>query len=337
MSFLASFGKAFVPKKAQPHIRTYLFKAGITSEPYDFFGVLFFVAMALTGLVYVVFISPNLSELGALLAGMVTFFSIAGVAFLVIALAMLSCYFYLDVIIYNRTKRIEEILPEYLQLVSTNIKSGLSFEQSLWYAIKPKFGILATEMQLVLKKVMTGHDLSDALLDFGKKYNSHMLRRTMAMLVGELDSGGQIGHIIDDVVKNIKNNHKLKAEMSASAVTYIIFIGAIVIVISPVLFALSYNLLSFIDQFVVKLASSGVSENSPINIQPGAISLVEFQRFSFLSVIIVAVLSSMIVSIVEKGNIRGGLKYIPIFSIGGLVCYFLFSLVLQAIFGSVII
>ena len=40
---MQEFGKAFVPKKAVPHLRRYVLKAGIRQVPYGAFGALFYV------------------------------------------------------------------------------------------------------------------------------------------------------------------------------------------------------------------------------------------------------------------------------------------------------
>ncbi|HLP79064.1 MAG TPA: type II secretion system F family protein [Acidobacteriota bacterium] len=335
MRLLDTFGKAFVPKNAQPHLREYLLKAGISDEPYSFFGGLFFAAMFLTSLAYLGLVYPQLDPENTVYFFLGTFVSFAGIGLILVTFCTAVIYLYLDLVIYRRTGIIEQILPDYLQLVSTNLKSGLPFDRALWMAIKPRFGVLAVEMELVLKRVMTGHDLSDALVEFSMKYESPMVRRAMNLIVGELDSGGKISHIIDGLVTNLKNNQKLKAEMAASVITYMIFIGAIVIVISPALFALSYHLLNFMDTFVLKLSESGASANSPINIRAGSIDVGRFKDFSTWAVVVVSILSSMIVSIIERGNIKSGLKYIPIFLIGSLFCYYIFSLILQSIFGGI--
>jgi len=335
MKLLASIGKAFVPQKIRPHLRSYLLKAGVSSSPYTFFGVLFFIALGLAGIFYAI-ISPYIQPENPLLQFILVFVVFTGLAFFFVAMVIGIMYFYLDTQVFIRTRRIEEILPEYLQLVSTNVKSGLSFEYALWYAIKPKFGVLSLEMHFVLKKVMTGYELADALEDFASKYDSPIIRRSFHLLIGEIESGGKIGYIIDSVVKNLKNNQKMKAEMAASAVTYIIFIGAIVIIISPVLFALSYNLLSFITAFVTKIAASGAaSSGGPFQISAGSLDLGEFRIFSFSAVIVVSLLSSMIVSIIEKGTIRAGLKYIPIFTISSVISYILFTIILTALFSGI--
>ena len=318
-------------------MRNYLLKAGVSTNPYQFFGILFIASMIISGLIYSV-LSPFLQFDNSLAVLAAAFGTFAGVAFVLIAIIIAVIFFYLDMLIYSKTRQIERILPEYLQAVSTNVKSGLSFEYALWYAIKPKFGVLALEMHYLLKKVMTGYELSDALDSFAVKYNSPIIRRTFNLLGGEIESGGKISHIIDTVIKNLKNNQKMKAEMAASAITYIIFIGSIVIIISPVLFALSYNLLTFITSFIAKIsASSAGIADAPFKIAAGAVDLGEFRIFSIFAVVLVAFLSSMIVSIIEKGTIRSGLKYIPIFVVFALISYGLFSFVLSKLFSGIVI
>src|SRR3989338_2152681 len=131
------------------------------------------------------------------------------------------------------------------------LKGGFAFKKSLGVGIKPRFGILANEIALAAKKVMTGTDVDIALNEFAAKYNSSMLKRAMELVVSEIQSGGKVANIIDKVVENLKKTKALKDEMTASVLTYMIFIGAIVIFISPMLFALAYNLLIVISKVAV--------------------------------------------------------------------------------------
>ena len=100
----------------------------------------------------------------------------------------------------------EEKLADYLTFVSTNLKGGMSFENSLWSAIRPEFGLLAEEMGLVSKKVMTGGDLIESLSDFAKKYPSPILRRSMNLITSEIESGGKITEIMDRVIEDLKKS-----------------------------------------------------------------------------------------------------------------------------------
>ena len=229
-------------------------------------------------------------------------------------------------------------MAEFLVLVSTNLKGGLSLEQALWASIRPEFGLLAEEMTLVSKRVMTGSDLTQSLDDFLDKYDSSSLRRNFNLIIGEIESGGKIVKVIDKVVQSLKRTKALRAEMAASTVSYMIFIGAVVIVIAPALFALSFQLLNIIISFTSSLGGSMSSTgamNIPLNFDV-QVDTGNFKVFSVLALATISICSSMIISIIEKGDIKGGLKYIPVFTITSIVLYFISMVVLGNVFGNMI-
>jgi len=335
--FLDEFGKAFVPKRAIPYLRGYLLKAGIKEVPYKFFGALFYLSAIITGIIYIFYIFPLLTKYSQLILLLFSFISWFGIQIFFAALFILLVYFYLDLKIFNRTKKMEEMLPDFLQAVSSNLKGGMSFERSLWESIKPRFSILANEMAEVSKKVMTGYDVDKALHELAEKYDSPMLRRSVDLLVTELEAGGNIANLIDQVVDNLKKTKALKDDMSASAIAYIIFISAIVILIAPLLFSLSFHLLLIIISFLGKLASATNRVQSlPFTFSKIAIEPNNFKIFSVAAISVISIFSSMIVSIVEKGNIKSGLKYIPIYLFGSLIFYFIFMQILGSAFGNII-
>ncbi|MGM5480713.1 MAG: hypothetical protein ACQESC_04610, partial [Nanobdellota archaeon] len=67
-----------------------------------------------------------------------------------------------------------------------------------------------------------------------------------------------------------------------------------------------------------------------------SIDVDDFKRFSIMALATIGICSSMIISIIEKGDIKGGLKYIPAFTVSSIILYFIFMIVLQAVFGGVI-
>ncbi|MFH1682466.1 MAG: hypothetical protein ABIA37_01595, partial [Candidatus Woesearchaeota archaeon] len=90
----------------------------------------------------------------------------------------LILYIVVDYKIYLRKVGIEEVFPDFLQLTSANIRSGMPIDQALWHAIRPNFGVLAKEMADVAKQTMSGTDLEKALQDFAAKYDSTLLKRS---------------------------------------------------------------------------------------------------------------------------------------------------------------
>lgn len=331
--FLEEFGKAFVPKKFIPNLRKYLLKAGFNEVPYKFFGLLFYISAFITTIIFIGFIYPYLKNPQIYKVFMYSFISWFIVQLFFAILFILLVYFYLDIKIYFRTKKMEDQLADFLQVVSSNLKGGMTFERALWAAIKPRFDVLGSEMAKASKKVMTGYDVSKALTELGDKYDSLMLRRTIDLMISEIESGGNVAELIDRLVDNLKETKELKDEMSASSIAYVIFISVIVIAISPLLFALSYHLLVVLLNFVSKIAvATQRVPNLPFIFSKVNIKPADFRLFSIIAIFVISLFSSLIVSIVEKGDMKGGLKYIPIYVFGSITLYLIFMKVLNKLF-----
>ncbi len=339
MAFFDEFGKAFVPDRLRPNLREYFRKAGMNEAPYDLFGVFFFIAMAITSIIFFVYISSWAFSYDSIFAQLVfIFLPFAGLMMLLVIVFALLIYFFVDLIIFNRTLKMESVLPDFLEVVSANLRGGMSFEQSLWAAITPEFSVLADEISLTAKKVLTGTELDIALNEFSKKYDSDLLRRTISLLVSEIKTGGKIADILEKIIVDLKETKKLKAEMATSVISYMIFIGAVVVVIAPGLFALSYNIMDIVSGFTQKLATAtkfGGGGGLPLTFSEVAADTQGFKNFSIVALITISIFSSMIISILEKGNIRAGLKYMPIFIAGSISFYLLFFSVLSSMFGGI--
>ncbi|MAG91770.1 hypothetical protein CMO83_03780 [Candidatus Woesearchaeota archaeon] len=337
--FLEEFGKAFVPKKAIPNLRSYMLKAGFNEVPYRFFGLLFYFSALITTLIFIIFLFPFLNQ------NKFSLIEIYGYAFLgwfliqlfFVTIFVLIIYFFLDFRIYIRTKNMEEQLPDFLQILSANLKGGMTFERALWSAIKPRFDVLGSEMAKASKKVMTGYDTSKALTELSEKYDSPMLRRTVDLIISEVESGGNVAELIDRIVDNLKETKILKQEMAASAIAYVIFISVIVVVISPLLFALSFHLLEVLTNFIDKLSFTTQSVRAlPFAFSKASIETQDFRIFSLIALFVISLFSSLIVAIVEKGEIKGGVKYIPIYVFGAMGFYFLFMKILGSVFTGIV-
>lgn len=335
--FLEEFGKAFVPKSVAPNLRKYLLKAGLNEVPYRFFGILFYASAFITTLVFVVLIYPYLKKFSLFEIYVYSFLGWFIVQLFFATLFIMVIYFYLDLKIYHRTKKMEQQLPDFLQVLSANLKGGMTFENALWAAVKPRFNILGSEMAKASKKVMTGYDMGKALIELADRYDSLMLRRTVDLMISEAESGGNVSKLIDRIVDNLKETKALKDEMSASAIAYIMFISVIVVVISPLLFALSFHLLVLIINFISKISVATQSTTtlpfafSKTNLHPN-----DFKIFSMVAVFVISLFSSLIVSIVEKGDMKGGLKYIPIYVFGSLTLYFIFMKILGTLLSGIV-
>ena len=337
--FLEEFGKAFVPKRVIPSLRSYMLKAGFSEVPYKFFGMLFYFSAIITTMIFILFIFPYISarKYSLALVYLYSFGSWFFVQLFFAAIFIMIIYFYLDLRIYFRTKTMEDQLPDFLEILSANLKGGMTFERALWSAIKPRFKVLSSEMARTSKKVMTGYDLSKALMELSDNYDSLMLKRTVDLIISEVESGGNVAELIDRLVDNLKEIKELKEEMAASAIAYVMFISIIVVVISPLLFALSFHLLKVLVGFVNKLSVTTQNVRAlPFVFSSISVSVNDFRTFSIIALIVISLFSSLIVAIVEKGRIKAGIKYIPIYVIGAIGFYFVFMKILGSLLGGIV-
>lgn len=340
---LEDFGRAFVPERWRPRLASYLRKAGIKKVNYSFFGLLFFIGIAVTLVPYAVWVFPWLSglstdpTLSALYVGLGTFLSIFLGALLVSGIIMMCVYLYLDVRIYRRTKEVERVFPDFLQFFASNLKAGMSFDRALWKSVRPQFGVIADDIDIVAKKVTTGQDVEEALLEFADKYRSPIIRRSVDLIVEGMRGGGQMVYIIDKIIDNLNEAQNLRDEMKASVTAYVIFITLIVLVVAPGLFALSNQLLHLVQGFAARLgtATTQSSIDLPFTFTNIAVDPEEFQQFAYIALGIISFFASMILSLINRGDVRGGLKWIPLFVIISYLVFGFFLQFLSQLFGFI--
>lgn len=249
-------------------------------------------------------------------------------------IVMAGIYFFLDYRIYQRTREIEDVFPDFLQLASSNIAAGMPIDRALWYAIRPNFGVLAKEMEDVAKATMTGEDLEVSLLRFTDKYNSQTLRRSVNILIEGMRAGGQMADLLNKIALNIEEMKIMRKEMAANVTTYAIFITFAAVVIAPFLFALGTELLSII----IKISGSlDLSSSSSFSFSAPPESAIEnFKIFSVAMLIVTTVFSAAIVSVIQHGRIMEGIKTMPVYAIISIIIYYIGLTALHGVFGSII-
>jgi flagellar protein FlaJ len=233
-------------------------------------------------------------------------------------------YLALDIAIFKRRQKLEEVLPDFLQLTSSNIRAGMTIDQALWFAIRPRFGVLANEIEEVAKRTFAGEPLDMALQHFVRKFDSKILERSINLLIEGLRAGGEIGALLTKISSNIQETNIMKKEMAANVTTYVIFISFATVLAAPFLFGMAYQLIIVIQEVFsrVNIAPGAVS-GFPVTISEGVISPGDFMTFAIVSLLITSLFSSMIISTIKKGNVKGGIKYVPIFMVSALTLFLL--------------
>jgi Flp pilus assembly protein TadB len=242
---------------------------------------------------------------------------------------------YLDIMIYQRKKSIELVLPDFLQLSSANIRSGMTIDKALWFAIRPQFGVLAKEMEVVAKETMTGTELDLALHNFGEKYDSPTLKRSISLLVEGIKAGGEIGDLLDRISVDLKESQSMRKDMAADVTSYAMFITFATVVAAPFMYGLAYQLIS-ITQTIISSIDTGTASSSgfALSVGGGGIALYDYIRFTIVNLCISSFFACAIISTITKGDIKSGMGKIPVFIIVSLLCFFFAVIVMGRLFDG---
>ncbi|MBI2142563.1 type II secretion system F family protein [Candidatus Woesearchaeota archaeon] len=302
------------PKRGKGLLRHYLEKAGVNFDSGKIARYVFRLAVFLNLLLsaYLIYRFSTDLRIGVLYVTLVMVliwvFAFVAILFLV----WLFLFIMLDLRIFKRRIGIEEVLPDYLQLTSGNIRAGMPVDRALWYAVRPRFGVLANEIEMVAKETMSGSDLDAALMRFADKYDSVVLKRSINLLIESYNAGGEVGDILNKIANNIKENQLMRKELAANVTTYAIFIGFATIIASPFLFALSGQLLEVIGRIMSTIDIKEVQQTSGLGFsfafsKPG-VSLSDFRIFAAMSLAVTSFFSAAIVATIRKGDVRSGLS-----------------------------
>lgn len=267
---------------------------------------------------------------------LLAFVASASLAYMLI---LVGSFIFLDYKIYTRTKEIEEVLPEFLQLASANISAGMPIDRALWFAVRPKFGILAKEIEEVAKSTIAGEDLEEALEKFTNKYDSKILKESMSLLIEGMRAGGEIGFLLNQISSNMQDIKIMRKEIAASVMSYVIFITAASIIGAPALLALSSQLLVIMSGIAssVDLDNSATSSSSSfkISLSADSISIADFKIFATIVLLFTSVFSAMIISTIRKGNANESIKVIPGYLIVSLIIFFAASALFASLMSGV--
>lgn len=330
--------KKMIMEHRRTRLKYYVERAGVTVESHRLSKVIFNLCIIINLAIsfYLIYRFSTDLKYGVLYLSFVMFL-VWAVIFIILLLSLwLLFYVIVDLRVFKRKVGIEEVFADFLQLTSANIRAGMPIDQALWYAVRPQFGVLANEIEIVAKETMSGEDLESALKKFADKYDSVMLKRSINLLVEGIEAGGEIGGLLNKIAMDIQESKILKKELAANVTTYVIFISFATIVAAPLLFALSSHLLSIINNIMSKIdIPSGVTSFS-INLSGGGMSINDFRIFAITCLIITSYFSSIIIATIKKGEIKAGLRYIPIFMISTVLLFLIFSIVIGKMFGSII-
>ena len=242
----------------------------------------------------------------------------------------------------DRRDKLEAVLPDFLTLVASNINSGMTLDQAMWYSAKPEFGLLSQEVTAVIKGSFSGESLENALDTLASRFDSRVFKRTILLLKQASSSGGELTAVLERTADDVRNTATMKKEIAASLVLYEIFVLFAAVIGTPFLFAVAYKLIQVFEKLAPQLGSGSALSGGGIfssfaimNVGQPIISSSDFFWFTIPTMFVTALISSFIVSVIRTGTKNQGMKYFPFVLAATYIVYWLISLGINGIFATI--
>lgn len=267
----------------------------------------------------------------------------SGEYFLMVWLSVFAAMFllfhgFLILAVDRRSKFIERILPDALQLVAANLKSGYIPSRALMLSARREFGPLSEAIRKSGKEMMTGKSLQESLKEIPKTIKSDILDTTIRLVIEGIRAGGQLVSLFEETANDIRRKDAIKKEVTANIMMYSIFIGFAGCVGAPALYALSSYLVVTISQLGgMTQIPEGFAAQTPmmnfgLEIPPDFLFF-----FSIMAIIMTTFFGGMIIGLIGSGKERAGIKYVPILMLVALIVFFVTRAVISTMFGSIVL
>ncbi|MFH1317048.1 MAG: type II secretion system F family protein [Candidatus Woesearchaeota archaeon] len=261
------------------------------------------------------------------------YLSYSVLGFLLVQLAAYLIYFFR---VEDRTKRVEEILPDALQLIAANVRAGMTPFQAMKRAGRKEFGPLADEINYTTSRALGTESFSDLLLSISERIKSELLARAIELFTTSLRSGGHLAKLLEELAIDAEETRSLKRELVTSTKTYIAFIMFTIIIGAPLLLAVSIQFIEIISGMQAKAQVSSVGFGMSFLAGEIAITPSFFFKVSIVMLILTSLLAAMLLGSIAEGKPLYGFRYAPTIMIGSVIVFFICRFVINNFFSGMI-
>ncbi len=313
------------PKRFMERYKQLLEYANIKTEPHNFAGFILFFGFGLAW--FIAFAFGWMFKFNLWITLGVAFFSFE-----------ITVYMWLLLSVDARARFIEKALPDALQLMSSNLRAGLTPEKALLLSARPEFGPLSEEITRVGKEVTIGKDIDVSLINMTKRVNSDKLKKTVMLIVSGLRSGGELASLLDQTARNLRDQEFVDQKVRSNIRMYIIFIFAAICIGAPLLYGLSSFLVDVLTNVLSQVEiPKSTTMNLPITITKVSISSSFIITYIITSLSVTSILGGLMLGLISKGQEKYGFKLIPVLIALSLIIFFAVRFMVSKLLGGLMV
>ncbi len=306
----------FLPKKLRRKYEKNIINSGIKIHPKNYIIQAMFMGFILSSVISLILFFFNINAFLSLIIG----------------------YFVIEILIYlrislkvgKRIRRMESVFPDFIQLMSSNLRAGMTVEKAFLSSARPELHPLDKEILKTGREIATGRDIVSAFKEMGERIDSEKIQKVISLIITGLKAGGNISTLLETTSSNMREKEFLEKKASSNVLMYVIFIFVAIGVGAPVLFGLSSILLEIIIKLTSSLPAMETTQmNLPFTLSKVSISPNFVIYFSLAFLVITDIISSLVIGLVNKGEEKYGLKYALPLILSSLSIFFIIRVTLS--------
>ena len=233
----------------------------------------------------------------------------------------------------DRKVRCQEILPDFLSVVAMNVSAGMEPLSALYISLRPDFNPITDEMKKIRSLSLGSKSVVDQLSLLRTKIDSNALKTTVSIIERASFAGGDLAVLLESVSQDMRESNKVQKELETATKGYVIFIAFLAVLGVPLLLSVATLFLSII---TVPNISGGLTSMLSINLSGKPIPAGQIEILFIILIIFGSISASFIFSVLWKGEVKHGVKYVPLMVPAALIVFFACKAILKSILGSFI-
>jgi len=234
----------------------------------------------------------------------------------------------------TRIKKIESVFPDFLGLVASNLRAGMTVDRAMLLSSRPEFDPLDSEILQVGKDISTGKPVEVALKSMSNRIGSEKINKTLLIILSGIRAGGDLAVLLEETSRNMRQREFIEKKAASQVLMYVIFIFLAVAVFAPGLFSLSGILVETMTDLMGNVDVNSMPQNAPISFSTITISTTFIFYFSICFIIAMDLMAALVLGLVSKGDEKEGLRYLPIMLILSLGIFFGLGKILGGVMGG---
>ncbi len=232
-------------------------------------------------------------------------------------------------------KKMEFVFPDFLEMMSSNLRAGMTIDRALLTSAREEFSPLDKEILKLGKDLVTGKEIEHALNDMANRINSERIKKTLMLIISGIRSGGNLATLLQETASNVRERAFVEKRAASSVLMYVIFICFAIAVGAPLLFSLSTVLVGTLSNILSTLPPIDAgAQQLPFTLTKIAITPEFVTYYAVLFILVTNLLGCLVLGMVGKGDEKAGIKYFVPLVVVSLLVFFGVKTILSSYFGG---